>query len=127
LIYESGFNTPVSGWKRCLDPLNVEKEMTRICVEFLCFKDVQSISRSLVDRFERHQNIAEDPDEQNEVESFAMYSAEYWHGHLRSSNMSVQDSLFDKTFQCMILPVISTVIGSEFIGENSEIGRKPRR
>lgn len=24
LIYESGFNTPVSGWKRCLDPLNVE-------------------------------------------------------------------------------------------------------
>lgn len=101
--------------------------MTRICVKFLYFKDVRSISQSLVDRFERHQNIAEDPDEQNEVESFAIYSAEYLHRHLRSSNMSVQDSLFDKIFQCMILPVISTVIGSEFIGENSEIGRKPRR
>ena len=36
LICESGSTVPLSGWKHCLNPREIEKVMTRICVDFLC-------------------------------------------------------------------------------------------
>ena len=102
LICESGFDVSLSGWKHCLVQSNVEKEVARICVEFLCLKDVQPTIQSLSDRIKRlnrYETIDKLLDEKNEVESFAVYSTEYWHSHVRSSDLLIQDPLFSKVFQ----------------------------
>ena len=43
-----------SSWKQCLNLTEVEKEMVRICTEFLYLKDVGSTAQSLMQKIQHH-------------------------------------------------------------------------
>jgi len=100
LVCNGGSTVPLSGWKHCLDPLRIEKEMTQICVEFLRLDDVQPSAQSLVSKIKSkseharvrgirdYSRIDDVLDKNNSVESFLAYSAEYWPHHLRDADVS---------------------------------------
>jgi hypothetical protein len=43
--------------EHCLDPQGMEKEMTRICVVFLCFEDTWPVGESLVQKFKGYRRM----------------------------------------------------------------------
>ena len=99
LICDGGSTTFVSGWKHCLDPLGIEKEMTQICVEFLCLQDSWPVGESRVRKFERTSRIDESLDKDNDAESLLVYTAEYWPHHLRDADKPTNESVIAKVSQ----------------------------
>src|SRR5690349_2769425 len=73
LICDSVSTAPSSVWKHCLNPREIEKDMTRVCVEFLCFEDVRPTAQSLVKRFVPYRDIDDILDKNNYVESLLAY------------------------------------------------------
>jgi ankyrin repeat protein len=92
LVCDSAFNIFSPKWKHCLNSCMVEKEMTRICVEVLCFEDSRLKAQSLVQKFRRNLNLDDIVDEDNYIESLLVYSAEHWPRHLRDTYMPTNDS-----------------------------------
>jgi hypothetical protein len=90
LICDSG-STLLSGWKHCLDPQVVEKDMARICVKFLSLKDCWPTAQSLARKFEPYQRIEDSLEKDDHVESLLVYSAEFWPVHLRDADMPLND------------------------------------
>jgi ankyrin repeat protein len=99
LMREGDLTASQSSWRQCLKLSEVEKEMARICIEFLCLKDVGSAARSLIQRFNTETVIEDALDENNEVESFLSYAAEYWHRHLQKAHLPINDLLMSKILQ----------------------------
>ncbi|KAK7905423.1 hypothetical protein LTR67_000145 [Exophiala xenobiotica] len=103
-------STPLPGWKHCLDPGNVEKEMARICVEFLRLEDTRHVGESVAPSLkeEGRQKYRLKLEECNDVESLLVYSAEYWPDHLRNADTpmnghisqlyNTDESLYDSWF-----------------------------
>ncbi|EXJ77319.1 hypothetical protein A1O3_09545 [Capronia epimyces CBS 606.96] len=54
LVGGSGATTFLSGWKHCLNPRGIEREMTQICVEFLSFDDVAATAKSFLREFQNY-------------------------------------------------------------------------
>ncbi|EXJ78183.1 hypothetical protein A1O3_09344 [Capronia epimyces CBS 606.96] len=79
-----------SGWKYCLNPLEIEKIMTRLCVDLLSFEDVRSTAQSLINKLK-----LQDLTWENASESLLAYSAEMWSNHLRDSHISKSDPYLD--------------------------------
>lgn len=79
LIGCSSSTFPLAGWKYSFDLRDIEKEMTRICVEFLRLEDVEPTTMSLVQKIEGKLNnkLDEIMNKNNYVECFAAYSAEH--------------------------------------------------
>jgi ankyrin repeat protein len=98
LIYYSGSTVPPSGWKHCLNLQGIEKDMTRICVEFLCFEDSRPTAQFLVQKFEPYNEIDDILDRDNHVESLLAYSAERWPRHLQDAHISTNDSFMARMF-----------------------------
>ncbi|KAK5455876.1 hypothetical protein LTS15_005193 [Exophiala xenobiotica] len=90
-------STPLPGWKHCLDPGNVEKEMARICIEFLCLEETwhmgASIARSLEELKSRYLEKHEFLEKCNDIESLVVYSAEYWPDHLRNADTPMNENI----------------------------------
>jgi hypothetical protein len=78
LVGDGGCPVPPSGWKHCLDPGGIEKNMTRICVKFLNFEDCWSTAQSLVRKFKKDWGVEDVQDKDDHVERLWVYSAEYW-------------------------------------------------
>jgi hypothetical protein len=98
LICNCGSTAIESGWKHCLDPRGIERDMTRICVELLCFEDCGLKAQGLIQKFKKNQRIEDILDKENHVESLLVYSAEYWPDHLRDAPMPTNDSFTTKFF-----------------------------
>ena len=92
LIGDGGSTPCLSGWKHCLDPRKIEKEMTRICIEFLCLQDIRPVAESLLRKSQHRQEIYEVLDKNDDAESFLVYTAECWHKHFRDANMPIDES-----------------------------------
>jgi hypothetical protein len=88
-----------SSWKQCLNLTEVEKEMIRICTEFLRLKDVGSTAQSLMQRFNTSTRIDDVLDENSGVESFLAYSTEYWPSHLLDAHLPINDPLMSVILQ----------------------------
>ncbi|KAK5539671.1 hypothetical protein LTR25_003376 [Vermiconidia calcicola] len=94
-------STPLPGWKHCLDPREIEKEMTRICVEYLCLEDTRHVGESLAQRFiqyrtryrTRYRDKYELSENLNDVESLLVYSAGYWPHHLRDADTPMNGNI----------------------------------
>jgi ankyrin repeat protein len=54
LTCDSGSTAPLSGWKHCLNPQEIENDMTRICVDFLCFEGSGPKAQYLVRKFNEY-------------------------------------------------------------------------
>jgi hypothetical protein len=93
LLSENDGTQLQSGWKYCLSPCETEREMTRICVEFLAFDSVEAVARRLVSQFKRGTVLDEILAKDDYVQSFLAYAAEYWPSHLRSGCFSQGDLL----------------------------------
>ncbi|EXJ82734.1 hypothetical protein A1O3_06549 [Capronia epimyces CBS 606.96] len=98
LVYYDDATVPSSGWKHCLDPRGVEKEMTRICVEFLCFEDIRPRAQSLVQKLIKgyHHDIDDVSNKDEPVETLFAYSAEHWPRHVQDADLSKNDSLWTR-------------------------------
>ncbi|KIX01605.1 uncharacterized protein Z518_09331 [Rhinocladiella mackenziei CBS 650.93] len=96
LICSSGSTATVSAWKHCLDPCGIEKDMTRILVEFLCFEDIRPNIQFLIEKLGRHKRIDDILDKENYVECLVAYSAEHWPRHLRDAHLHKNDSLLNR-------------------------------
>jgi hypothetical protein len=96
LIRAKGLEAPMSGWKHCLHPTDIEKSMAHICVEFLCLRDITPTAQSLVDRINQCKDMDDVFDEINEVESFLVYAANHWHRHVRDANLPANTAEFGK-------------------------------
>jgi hypothetical protein len=99
LVREGDLIITQSSWKQCLNLTEVEKEMARICAEFLCSKDVGSTAQSLMQRFNTETRIDDVLNENNEVESFLAYSTEYWPSHLVDAHLPINDPLMSMILQ----------------------------
>jgi ankyrin repeat protein len=92
LVRRDGTPAPKSaGWKHCLDPVRIEKEMTRVCTELLRLEEARTKAQSLIDRLEDVRKIADILDEHDSVESLVAYSAEYWPSHFRDAHSLTND------------------------------------
>ena len=92
LVLRDGARAPKSaGWKHCLDPVRIEKEMTRVCTELLRLEEARTKAQSLIDRFEGVRKIADILDENDSVESLVAYSAEHWPSHFRDAHSLTND------------------------------------
>ncbi|KAN0072724.1 ankyrin repeat domain-containing protein 50-like protein 3 [Elaphomyces granulatus] len=96
-VSESGSTGPLLGWKHCLDPREIEKDMTRICVDFLCFEDSRPILQCLAQNCEK--SLGLELDTNNHIEILFAYSAEHWPSHLRGASMLTNDSLMASIFR----------------------------
>ncbi|KAK4947532.1 hypothetical protein LTR10_013477 [Elasticomyces elasticus] len=83
--------------------------MARICLEFLCFKDITTTAQSLIGRFDpkkeldkilnREWGIDKFLEDNNEVESFLVYASEYWHSHLQNMDFLNDGPLVNKILE----------------------------
>jgi ankyrin repeat protein len=99
LISGSYSGTSLSGWKHCLDLRGIEREMTRICVEFLCLEDVWPTAQSLIQQFQQfqeYQKVDDFLEKDNHVQSLLAYSAEHWPSHLREACLCQDDSVVSR-------------------------------
>ncbi|KAL9074309.1 MAG: hypothetical protein Q9157_004431 [Trypethelium eluteriae] len=87
LLSNRGPATFPSRWKHCLDPRGIEKEMARICVDFLCLKDSWPVAELLVRKFQKGLRMKELLDEKNDAESLLAYTAENWPYHFREADI----------------------------------------
>ncbi|KAK5242070.1 hypothetical protein LTS06_011754, partial [Exophiala xenobiotica] len=83
-------STPPPGWKHCLDPRELEEQMARICVEFLCLQDTRHIGESIARNLRKNRLKLE---ECNDVESLLVYSAVYWPDHLRNADTPMNGNI----------------------------------
>ena len=88
LICDSG-SPLLCGWKHCLDPRETEKDMARICVKCLSSKDCSSIAQCLVRN--ANQTIDGLLEKDDPVETFLVYSAEFWPCHVRDADIPTND------------------------------------
>ena len=86
----------LSGWKYCLDPGEMQREMTRICVELLCSEDVWPTARSLVKQFNPFRRLNDFLEKDNHVQSLIAYAAEHWPSHFREACLPQDDSLVSR-------------------------------
>jgi ankyrin repeat protein len=88
-------STPPPGWKHCLDPGELEKEMTRICVEFLCLEDTRLVGESMARSLKEEGRVKYrlKLEECNDVESLWVYSAVYWTRHLRDADTPMNGNI----------------------------------
>ena len=91
LVGESGCTTFPSGWKKCLNARGIEREMTRIWVEFLSFDDVCATAQSLIQQFREFQRLEDVLEKDNHLQSLLAYSAEHWLFHLREAYLPHND------------------------------------
>jgi hypothetical protein len=96
LIHGSNSVTSVSGWKHCLDPRGTEREMTRICVEYLSLEDVWPTAQSLIQQSTGYRKVDDSLEKDNHVQSLLAYSAEHWPSHLREAWLSQDDSVVSR-------------------------------
>lgn len=93
LVSSLDSNVAQSGWKWCLGPLQIEQEMARICVKFLCAEDVLPTAQSLVRKFHLSRSISSIVDDDNPIESFVVYSAVCWPSHFRDADIASTDAM----------------------------------
>ncbi|KAI9689741.1 MAG: hypothetical protein M1822_009623 [Bathelium mastoideum] len=86
----SSINLP-SGWKHCLGRQEIEEEMTRISISFLCLKDVWSTGKALVQKFKQADYIDDVLDEDNAIESLLVYTAKHWPDHFRDAKLPMNE------------------------------------
>ncbi|KAL9094308.1 MAG: hypothetical protein Q9165_003449 [Trypethelium subeluteriae] len=79
-------------WKRCLYPHEVEKEMTRICIEVLHLEYSQPVKKSQLRNSVRDKKAGKLLHQENNAESFVIYSAESWPHHFRNANVTMNES-----------------------------------
>ncbi|KIX01149.1 uncharacterized protein Z518_08874 [Rhinocladiella mackenziei CBS 650.93] len=91
LVSESGCTTFLSGWKSCLDPRGIEREMAHICVKFLSFNDIEATADSLTQKLRPWVVLNDVLSTGNPIESFLAYSAEHWPSHLREAYLPHDD------------------------------------
>lgn len=95
LIGDHSSAISLSGWKHCLHPQEIEKDMTLVCVEFLCLEEIGPLAASLIQRSNLPENRWKDirslAEANDTVESFLIYSAEYWPSHLRAAEIPIED------------------------------------
>jgi ankyrin repeat protein len=80
-----------SGWRSCLSRRQIEKDMTQICVEFLCLEDGLPTAQLLIEKFKENQSIDDFVEKDDDVQSLLVYSAEYWSSHLRDADIPAND------------------------------------
>lgn len=78
------------GGKHCLSPMGIESEMTRICFEFLCPREMEQSEYDYIDI-----NHFED----DGTYDLEVYSAEHWPHHFREAQYSTKDLLIPELFQ----------------------------
>ncbi|KAJ9494680.1 hypothetical protein H2202_009933 [Exophiala xenobiotica] len=91
LVGGSGCTTFPSGWKNCLNPRGIEREMAQICVEFLSFDDVGATAQSLILQFRKFERPDYILEKDNHIQSLLVYSAEHWPSHLREAYLPHDD------------------------------------
>jgi hypothetical protein len=103
LIGDYSPTASLSGWKHCLDRQGIETEMTRVCAEFICLEDIEPMAASLARRLRKPENKFKVIDffleDDNNVQSFLVYSAEYWPFHLRDAQMPIEETAMAKLAQ----------------------------
>ena len=78
-------------WKHCLNPIDVETNMARICIMYLSQSDLhRKICTPLVRKGIPTWKLRNDL---SDAESFVAYSAEHWPSHLRQTELDVNDRL----------------------------------
>ncbi|KAK5053936.1 hypothetical protein LTR84_001898 [Exophiala bonariae] len=83
---------PLFGWKQCLHSNEVEKEMARICVQYLLREEVVSLMPSILHKLTEIQD-------QSDIklvwdgafQQFLAYTTEYWPAHLRDAELSAEE------------------------------------
>ncbi|OAP54596.1 hypothetical protein AYL99_11044 [Fonsecaea erecta] len=91
LIQDKNCTTFSSGWKYCLDPQGIQKEMTRICVEYLYLEDVWPTAETLIRKFQKYRRFDKILEKDNHIQSLLAYSAEHWPSHLREASLPQDD------------------------------------
>ncbi|RMZ87896.1 hypothetical protein DV736_g4876, partial [Chaetothyriales sp. CBS 134916] len=98
LISESGCTTFLSGWKNCLNPREIEREITQIYMEFLSFDDISATAQSLIPQFQKYTRPDHALEKDNHIQSLLVYSAEHWPSHLREVYLPNDDTAVDQIF-----------------------------
>ncbi|RMZ21382.1 hypothetical protein D0859_14601 [Hortaea werneckii] len=85
-----------TGWKRCLDTVETEGEMARICIHYLHMEEVLPVARDFTQQVfqspgKRLKSCARNH-EMNSIESFILYAAEYWPSHKRAGPYDLGDA-----------------------------------
>ncbi|KAI7287033.1 purine and uridine phosphorylase [Hortaea werneckii] len=77
-----------TGWKRCLDTVETEREMARICIHYLHMGEILPVARDFTQRVcqskGRRLRLSAMIHEMNSIESFILYAAQYWPAHKRA-------------------------------------------
>jgi len=96
LLRSSESALPLSGWKQCLHANEVEKEMARICVQYVLLEDVVSSMPSIVQQLERivpGQSGLKPGHWDGVFQPFLQYAAGYWPAHLRDAKLSEENDI----------------------------------
>ncbi|KAI7568894.1 purine and uridine phosphorylase [Hortaea werneckii] len=85
-----------TGWKRCLDTVETEGEMARICIHYLHMEEILPVARDLTQQVFRSErtsvNLSARIHEMNPIESFILYAAQYWPSHKRAGPYDLGDA-----------------------------------
>lgn len=85
---------PLFGWSQCLHALEVEKEMARICIQYLLLEDVVSLAPMILHKlaeglFRSFSKLVWE----GASEQFLVYTAQYWSSHLRDASLSAEQEV----------------------------------
>jgi ankyrin repeat protein len=76
-----------SGWKHCLNPIDSETTMTRICIAYLALKEVGQIKY----KFDLLNLKVEISEPKHGIGAFLEYSAIHWPSHFRNSAVEIEN------------------------------------
>ncbi|KAI7474652.1 purine and uridine phosphorylase [Hortaea werneckii] len=86
-----------TGWKRCLDTVETEAEMARICIHYLHMEEILPVARDLTQQVFQSEGTSLELSarihEMSSIESFMLYAAQYWPSHKRAGPYDLGEAI----------------------------------